>query len=95
MKDVQNKIIRLDIDFIPILDKFIILANEDKRIIESIPDKQRKLVEKCGIFSHAVRFLITSYVTSAWPIYAQRRGIKIKKEVIEEEKKEDDTPAQA
>jgi len=75
-KSYKSKLITIGAEFELILDKFLILIKEDENMLDTIPENQRKKLEKRGFFSHAVKYLITQYVDSIWDEYYKQRKEK-------------------
>ena len=73
---VKRKAISFDKDFEEVLDKFERLTKKDVEIKETIPEKQKKKIEKCGLFSHSVKYLIKQYVELNWDGYCKKYGVK-------------------
>jgi len=55
-----------------LLERFGELVKNDKEIVNSIKEEQRKKVLKNGLFSHAVKELIRDYVNVNWGIYSRK-----------------------
>ncbi len=75
IKFTKRKALSFDKDFEVILDKFFRMAKDDKNIKETIPQNQKKKIEKTGIFSHAVKYLIKQYVDLNWGVYCKKKGV--------------------
>lgn len=76
MKFTKRKAISLDKDFEEILDKFERITKKDKKIKASIPELHRKKIEKTGLFSHSIKYLIKDYVDLNWENYCAIMGVK-------------------
>lgn len=57
-------------------ERFNWIIEEDEDILESIPKSEELKVKKSGIFSHAVKYLVSKYVEANWQQFLKYKGIE-------------------